>query len=198
MNTTPSPLPLSARAQSWENRFAITTVAGGLLLLVSGALAVLAEWLTGWPIIRPWLQISAACAGVVALLSAVYRPQLGMVRRCLRVFGGLMLLGWVLDSLDGRLDLLPIVLIFLLIWAIDYADKLPQLLQDQQLDSLRRWAAIGLAAGALLVYLGAAAQYFVSYLGERSTDIWQHPLFPIAPLISIAISWLGKRPPYNK
>lgn len=198
MNTTPPLQPLSAQAQSWEDRFTITTVVGVLLLLVSGALAVLAEWLTGWPVIRPWLQISASGAGVVVLLSAVYRTQLGLVRRGLRVFGGLMLLGWVLDSLDGRLDRLPIVMVFLLIWMINYADKLAQLLHDHQPATPKRWAAIGLAAVASLVYLGAAAQYVVIYLGDSSINVWQHPLFPVAPLISMAIAWLGKLAPYNK
>ena len=72
-------------------RTSIATV-GGLVALLSGAFALLTDWLVGWHLTRPWLQVSATFGGVLLLLGAALIPTLARTRRLVMSVGGLLLL----------------------------------------------------------------------------------------------------------
>ena len=175
---------------------AIATV-GSLLVLASGALVVLADWLVGWHLTRPWLQVIATCTGVLLLLGAALVPTLARARRLVMSVGGIMLLLAAADSLEGKQDFLPLVTVLLLVWALCYADTSAQLLQAGRPAAPRRRVAAGLGILATTAYLGTATYYFIVNLTSAPVTIDNHPLFAFGLAILVVLGWVGELPPYG-
>src|SRR6266516_242672 len=139
-------IPVQPPAASGSLALVLTAIAGvgSLLVLVSGALALLTDWLVGWHLTRPWLQVSATFGGVLLLVGAAILPTLARARRLVMSVGGLLLLLAVADSVDGKQDFLPLITVLLTTWALSYADTTAQLLQTGRPTTPRRWFALSL------------------------------------------------------
>jgi hypothetical protein len=193
------PIPVQPPAASGSRAAILATIAtvGSLLVLVSGALVVLADWLAGWHLTRPWLQVSAICTGVLLLLGAALVPTLARARRLVMSVGGVLLLLAAADSLDGKQDFLPLVTVLLLIWALCYADTIAQLLQADRPAAPRRRMAAGLGILATTAYLGTATYYFIVNLTSAPVTVDHHPLFAFGAVILMVLGWVGELPPYG-
>jgi hypothetical protein len=191
--------PVQPPAASGARTVILTVIVtvGGLLALVSGALVVLADWLVGWHLTRPWLQVSATFGGVLLLLGAALVPTLPRARRLLMSVGGLLFLLAVADSLNGTQDFLPLVTMLLLTWAFSYADTTAQLLQAKRPATLRRQVAVGLGILATTAYLGTATYYFSINLTSAPVIIDHHPLFAFGIVMLMVLGWVGDIPPYG-
>ena len=201
-STPPEPSssnPVQPPAASGSRKVILTTVVSvwGIFLLASGAFVLLADWLAGWQLTRPWLQVSATVSGILLLVGVAMLPTLLGVRRLLMAVGGLLLLLAVADSLDGQQDFLPQVTIFLTAWAFSYAETTTQLLQMDRPRSTRRWLAVCLGILATAAYLATAGYYFVVNLTTAPVVVDHHPLYGFGIVISLLLGVVGEIHPYG-
>jgi hypothetical protein len=131
------------------------------------------------------------------VVAAALVPTIARPRRIIMCGGALVLLLAVLDSLDGRQDILPSIVILLTVWALIYADTTIELLQAGRPTTLRRWLAISLGIVSTIGYLGAAGYYLIVNATVVLVDSDHHPLFGVAIVLSTLLRWLGEIPPYG-
>jgi hypothetical protein len=176
-----------------------TTIAtvGAVIILAAGAFVLLGDWLAGWHLTRPWLQLSAAFVGVMLLITVVRVPTMTRPRRLVVCAGGMLLILAVLDSLDGQQDVLPLIVVLLSIWALGYADTTAQLVATGRPTTRRRWFAVTIGILSTLVYLGAASYYGTVNLIIAPVNIDHHPLFAFGIVIATFLRWVGELEPYG-
>jgi hypothetical protein len=97
----PSVDPAPGAPPSRQHLTTIVNV-GGMIVLSTGVISLFGDWLAGWHLTRPWLQMSASFAGALLLSAVALIPKLSRSRRILFGVGGLLLIFTVIDSLDGR------------------------------------------------------------------------------------------------
>src|SRR5262245_45317523 len=96
-STPPEPAsfsPAQPPAASGLRTVILTLIAAawGILVLASGVFVLLADWLAGWQLTRPWLQVTATVSGILLLVGVTILPTLPRARRLLMAVGGLLLL----------------------------------------------------------------------------------------------------------
>src|SRR5262245_19689341 len=81
-STPPESAELIPAQAPTASRPLLATIAGGgtLIVLVTGAVVGLGDWLAGWQLTRPWLQLSATFVGML-LLAGVFVPTIARPRR---------------------------------------------------------------------------------------------------------------------
>ena len=167
-------------------------VVGAMGVLLTGFIALLADWFTDLRLVRPWLQFTAAIVGAGLLFAAGTLRSQSWLCRLILLVGGLLLMLTVLDSLDGRQDWLPTGVVLLSAWALEYAYSCVYLLDAARPRSPRRWLALGLGALASLGYFGVAGYYAFVHITIAPVQLKQHPLFGTGILIATLLKWLGE------
>jgi hypothetical protein len=197
-STPPEPAESIPARPPTASRSLLAIIAGSgiLIVLVTGAVVGLGNWLAGWHLTRPWLQLSATFVGML-LLAGVFVPTIARPRRIILGVGSLLLLCAVGDSLDRRQDILPLLVVLLTAWALMYADTTAQLFQSGRPTTARRWLAAGLGVVSTAVYLSVASYYFVINATTTPVSIENHLLYAFGAVILILLNWVGEIGPYS-
>jgi hypothetical protein len=197
-DAAPDPVsPATPQISPFLQRFRAIVGGGILIILGLTALLLLGDWLAGWQLSRPWLQVSFAIVGVVVLISAVSVPAQTRPRRVILSAGGLLLILAVLDSLDGQQDILTLFVVLLLAWALLFADTTAQLLQSGLATTTRRSLAISLGIVGTCAYVGAACYYGIVNLTLAPLNPDHSLLFAFALLMNVLMRRLGGLGPYG-
>lgn len=172
--------------------------AGALVLLAAAPLALAADFLWALQLFRLWSQISAAFAGLLMLaIALVIRPS--RWTRTLLLLWAALLIATVIDSSDGRLDVLPAI-IFLpigasLILAIDTG----RIIRSHRTRSALYWLGCAVGITAIGLYIGMAIYYTIINLRQGLPDYPHHPMYTLSIFVMLALRYiceaLERRPP---
>jgi hypothetical protein len=165
----------------------------GSILLVSGVLALLADYVWSLHLARVWAQISGFLLGTTLIGMSIWAQRLRLWTRAILLGIAVLFLGTVIDSLDGKQDILPVIVLLLTVWAGSFAAETYDLLQLSMYRS--RVRRVGLAIGILatVIYLSTAGYYFTLNMIRGPLDYDHHPLYAFGIIIVTLLRHLRTR-----
>jgi hypothetical protein len=138
-----------------------------------------------WPLhlIDVWIQIGVSLIAVLLFGVAIGVKRFRLSVRVLFFAGASVSSVFVIDSLDGKPDILPLITLLLGAWGIAFAHQSRTLIRFQQRSSYTWWFSCLVGIGATLLYFLAATYYLVQNRLQAPQVYDQHPLLGIAYLI---------------
>jgi hypothetical protein len=168
-------------------------IVSGIILLIAGLVAWLADFIWSLHLTRLWAQISATLVGSTLVSLGIGMPRISRWSRSLMLSASVLLLSTVLDSLDGKQDFVPSIVFLLTLWAGIFAAQTRSLIQQPKQRSWVQWAGIGVGVLATVVYLSTAGYYFGLNLSRGPLDYDHHLLYGLGIIIASILQYFQTR-----
>jgi hypothetical protein len=188
--------PLLTRQPSqWQrgDYLVVIGIVSGIILLIAGPVAWLADFIWSLHLTRLWAQISATLVGSTLVGLGIGMPRITSWSRSLMLGAGVLLLSTVLDSLDGKQDFVPSIVFLLTLWAGTFAAQTRGLIQQPKQRSWVQWAGIGIGVLATVVYLSTAGYYFALNLSRGPLDYDHYLLYGLGIIIASILRYFQTR-----
>jgi hypothetical protein len=186
LSSTPTQPSIPPLKSPWYRRTSIPDILLSICLLtffLSWPVVYVADRVWSLHLTNVWTQLGASLVAVLLLALAIGAKRFRLSIRFLFIAGAFISIAFVIDALDGKPDILPLITLLLAAWGITFGQQSRTLVRYQQRASFTWWFGCLVGMGATILYIFAATYYLVlnQLQGPQISD--QHPLFGIAYLI---------------
>jgi hypothetical protein len=145
-------------------------------------LTFFADRLWSLQLFRVWAQISATFVAFLLLATAI-TARISRWTRGSLVLGAILLIIAAIDSIDGKQDVLPRIVLALAMWGLLLAADTRTIIHYLNRQSMLHWIGCLAGVAATGLYLCGAVYYFILNIIQGPLDYDRHPLYAIGIII---------------